>query len=210
MELKKQVDKSNYEFRKYVGKNHRWVSFYHQLDELFSIPNLTSVLEVGPGMPLVRDMLAYHAPSVTYKSLDIADDLNPDLQGSVTNIPAEDNSFDVVCAFQILEHIPYEQFEQALQEMARVSKKHVLFSVPHFGPAFRIMLKIPLLPKLEYAFKFPYPITHQWDGQHYWEIGKNKYPLKRIVADVKKYYHLKHTYIPFENQCHRFFVLEKK
>lgn len=210
MALEKQVDKSHYQFGKYVGKNHRWVSFYHQLDELFKLPNLSSVLEVGPGMPLVRDMLAYHAPTVTYRSLDLAADLEPDVLGSVTRIPLEDDSFDVVCAFQILEHIPYEEFETALTEMARVSRGPVLISVPHFGPAFRLLLKIPMLPKIEVAQKIPYPIQHQWNGQHYWEIGKRGYPLRRIIQDMEKYFTLERTYIPFENQCHRFFVLRKK
>ena len=110
----KQVNKSHYDFGRYVSKNHRWVSFYHQLDEIFSIKDASSVLEIGPGMPIVRDMLRYHRPEVVYKSLDIAEDLNPDYIGSVIGIPLKDNSFDVVCAFQILEHIPYEKFEKAL------------------------------------------------------------------------------------------------
>lgn len=127
----------------------------------------------------------------------------------MTDIPVEDDSYDVVCAFQVLEHLPYEQFNLALHELARVSRKHVLLSLPHFGPSFRIFIKIPLFPELRYAFKFPYPIKHNWNGQHYWEIGKRGYSPHKIRRVIEKKFLIKKEYIPFENQCHRFFVLEK-
>lgn len=208
--MEKQVNKEHYNFSRYVSKNHRWVSFYHQLDELFSLEGVTSVLEVGPGMPLVRSMLNYHRPDIAYKSIDIAEDLKPDIVGSVTDMPLEDNSFDVVCAFQILEHIPYDQFETALSEIVRVSKKHVLISLPHFGPAIKLQLKIPMLPMIQFAIKVPYPIVHKWNGQHYWEIGKRGYPAKRIRSAMEKYFTINKEYIPYENQCHRFYVLSCK
>lgn len=209
MEIVKQVDRDHYDFSKYVKKNHRWISFYHQLDELFKL-RPDSVLEVGPGMPLVRGMLNFHLPHVTYKSLDIAEDLNPDIFGPVTAIPLEDNSFDVVCAFQVLEHIPFDLFPVALKEMHRVAKKHVIISLPHYGPAVRFLLKIPGFHLVEFAYKVPFPRNHVWKGEHYWEIGKRGYPASRIRNVMREYFIVKKEYIPFENQCHRFYVLEKK
>lgn len=208
--MEKQVDKNHYRFSHYVSKNHRWVSYYHQLDELFSLPDIETVLEVGPGMPLVRDMLKYHRPEVLYKSIDIARDLHPDILGSVTQMPVKNDSYDVVCVFQILEHIPYEDFKTALSEIARVSKQHVLISLPHFGPSIKFQLKIPLLPLVQIAVKVPYPKRHQWNGQHYWEIGKQGFPVRKIRKELENYFVIDKEYIPYENQCHRFFVLRKK
>ena len=51
------------------------------------------------------------------------------VEASIYDIPFEDNSFDAVGCFEVLEHqvdpVP------ALKELARVAKKHVIISVPH-------------------------------------------------------------------------------
>jgi hypothetical protein len=210
MEHTKQVDKNHYRFLKYVQKNHRWVSYYHQIYEILSLQDVSTVLEVGPGAPLVRDVLRYHAPEMVYKSLDIAEDLKPDMLGSVTKIPATDGSFDVVCAFQILEHLPFEEFDTALGELSRVSKRYVIISLPHFAPQLKFLLKLPFIPEIKYAVKIPFPVKHVFNGQHYWEIGKMSFTPRRIRKHIAKYFSIKKEYIPFENQSHRFFVLVKK
>lgn len=207
--MEKQVDKNHYQFSHYVSKNHRWVSYFHQLDELFSLQNIQTVLEVGPGAPLIRDMLAYHRPDISYKTIDIAEDLNPDIVGSVTKMPVDDGSFNVVCAFQILEHIPYKDFPSALKEIARVSNEYALISLPHFGPSIKFQLKIPLLPLVQIAVKVPYPKYHKWNGQHHWEIGKRGFPARKIRKEFEHYFVIEKEYIPYENQCHRFYVLRK-
>ncbi|HYF32003.1 MAG TPA: class I SAM-dependent methyltransferase [Chitinophagaceae bacterium] len=52
------------------------------------------------------------------------------LQGDITNIPLPDKSFDCACCLQVLEHIPFNEYPTALSELARVSKKYILISVP--------------------------------------------------------------------------------
>jgi len=54
-------------------------------------------------------------------------DLKVDLDAS-TNLPFEDSSFDVVCAFDVLEHL--ERFHLLNEEMFRVAKDYVLISLP--------------------------------------------------------------------------------
>ena len=52
-------------------------------------------------------------------------------EASADNLPFEDNEFDLVCAFEVLEHLPIAIYEQAIREITRVAKKHVLISVPY-------------------------------------------------------------------------------
>ncbi len=49
--------------------------------------------------------------------------------GSIYDIQQPDNSFDVVVAFEVLEHL--HEADKALAEMARVASKYVVLSVPH-------------------------------------------------------------------------------
>lgn len=121
MTYAKQVEKGHYEFNRYLSKQ-RWCSVWYQLDEVQKLqPN--RVLEVGPGPGLFKTVAATFGISV--ETLDIDPDLKPDHVGSATAMPFSDGSYDVVCAFQMLEHLPYEAALQAFGEMARVSRRHM-------------------------------------------------------------------------------------
>lgn len=49
--------------------------------------------------------------------------------GDIYDTGFEDNSFDVVVSFEVLEHL--HQADRALAELARVAKEYVVLSVPH-------------------------------------------------------------------------------
>lgn len=201
----KQVDKSKYKFHSYCGQD-RWSSYYHQIDEVLKL-GPKSVLEVGVGDGVLKSYIKNNT-DIEYKNLDIAEDLNPDVVGSVEQIPFPDNSFDLVCAFEILEHLPFDKFEKSLKEIKRVSKKDVVISLPHFGPAVKFSFKVPFIKEVKFAFKIPYPRKHVFNGEHYWEIGKKDYSLKKIKDVLKNHFEIKKEFVSFENQYHHFFVLE--
>ncbi|MEI6346110.1 MAG: class I SAM-dependent methyltransferase [bacterium] len=201
----KQVDKEHYTFKNYCYPD-RWASYWYQLREVLSLAPKT-MLEVGVGDGVLRDYVK-QAKQITYTNIDVAEDLHPDTVGSILAMPFANKSFDLVCAFEVLEHLPFEQFEAALAEMARVSKGSVIFSVPHFGPAVKWKCKIPFLPELTFAFKVPFPMKHKFNDQHYWEIGKRGYSIGRIRGILHRRFQIVKEFVPFENQYHHFFVLQ--
>lgn len=204
--MRKQVNKDHYDFKKYSHPD-RWVSYFNQINETLA-SQAGSVLEIGVGDKVFGSYLKNNT-TINYSSLDIAEDLNPDFIGSVTSIPIGDNSFDAVCAFEVLEHLPFECFDRALMELSRVSKKTVIISLPHFGPAIKFLFKVPFLPTIRFAIKIPFHKTHTFNGEHYWEIGKKDYSLSAIKKIINNHYSIKKHFVPFENQYHHFFVLEK-
>jgi ubiquinone/menaquinone biosynthesis C-methylase UbiE len=147
---------ANYE--KHRGKNDP--GGYHELlDELeagyvakFGLGK--DVLEVGCGTGLVLSRITEFAKSA--KGVDLSPGMLEKakergldaVEGSATDLPFEDNTFDVTCSFKVLAHIP--EIDRALSEMARVTKPggYVLaelynpFSlralVKRYGPAGRI------------------------------------------------------------------------
>ncbi len=194
-------------FSKEYNDSKRWMSYWYQIKEVLeSTPE--RVLVIGKGNGLVPAYLKIRGLNVV--TLDNDKSLGPDIEGSVLNMPIDDNSFDVVLCAEMLEHLPYDEFGGALSEVKRVTKNRAIISLPHFGPAIRFFLKIPFLPELGFILKLPYPIKHQFKGEHYWEIGKRGYPLRRIRNDIKKSgFAIKNDYIVFENPLHHFFVLKK-
>lgn len=53
------------------------------------------------------------------------------IAAEITALPFEDKTFDCVTCFEVLEHIPYPVYDTVLNELTRVSKKHVVISVPY-------------------------------------------------------------------------------
>jgi len=201
-----QVDKTAYQFFSYAHPG-RFVSYYHQLAEALSLAP-KSILEVGVGNGVFRDYIKGNT-TTSYTSVDVADDLHPDVVSGVTSLPFADDSFDAVCAFEILEHIPFDQFEKALAEIHRVARHAVVLSLPHFGPPVKFLLKVPFLPEISFAFKIPFARKHVFNGHHYWEIGKNGYSPRIVRAILQKYFFIKKEFVPFENQYHHFYILKK-
>ena len=202
-----QVDKSNYHFGTYTFEG-RFVSYYWQLNEVLA-QKPASVLEVGVGDHVLGSFIKNNT-NISYTSVDVAEDLHPDVMGSVLKLPFAEASFDVACAFEVLEHLPFEQFDRALAELARVARTHVVISLPHFGPMVSFSLKIPFLPQMRTAFKIPFPKTHFFNGQHYWEIGKRGYPIFLIRRKLSAYGKIEKDFIPFGSPYHHFFVLKIK
>lgn len=201
-----QVDKSHYNIEKYSHPE-RWASYYYQLKEVLRTKP-KNILEVGVGDKVFGSFIKNNTP-ISYTSVDIAEDLHPDVLGDVLELPFPDNSFDSVCIFEVLEHIPFDKFEQALKELFRVSKKSVFISLPHFGPPVKFLLKIPFLPEVRFSFKVPFARKHLFNGEHYFEIGKKGFPLSLIKEKLQAAGVLLNDYVPFENQYHHFFILEK-
>lgn len=200
-----QVDKSHYMFEKYAFEG-RFVSYYWQLKEILA-KDPSSVLEVGAGDRVVGSFLKNNT-GVSYTSVDVAEDLHPDVVGSVLELPFADKSFGVACAFEVLEHLPFEQFDQAVAELCRVARTHLIISVPHFGPMLSFSLKVPLLPLLRTAIKLPFPQKHSFNGEHYWELGKRGYPVSRIRKVLAQQGMIVRDFVPFGSPYHHFFVVD--
>ena len=199
-----QVSKEHYTFESY-GFEGRFVSYYWQLHEVLSRKSV-SLLEVGVGDRVFGSFITQNT-SVQYTSIDIAEDLHPDVLGSVTKLPFPDNSFDITCAFEVLEHLPFEEFDTALSELCRVARNYVAVSLPHFGPMLAFSLKIPFIPLIRVAVKIPYARAHVFNGQHYWEIGKRGYPIAKIRSILAQHGKIESDFIPFNNSYHHAFVL---
>jgi SAM-dependent methyltransferase len=203
MNFLKQVDKDHYEFSAYLSKA-RWNSIWHQLHEVQTL-GAKRILEVGPGPGIfktVAEQIGVHV-----ETLDIDPALKPDHVGSAVNMPLPDSSFDTVCAFQVLEHFPYDESLAAFREMVRVSKKYVVLSLPDARYVWPYTIRIPTRT-LEFLVPKPRlraPV-HEFDGEHYWEINTRNYSLNRVISDLSKLAELVSTYRVHENPYHRFFI----
>lgn len=220
MHVQKQVEKEHY-FKNYDSKK-RWVSYWHQINETLNT-NPKKVLEIGVGNKTVSNYLLQRNIDLT--TVDIDPELNPDYVCSVTELANafQENSFDTVLCAEVLEHLPFNDFEKCISNIHKVTNRYVVISLPYaglkFGTSAHVRLpfkiKIPFIKyirtiKKDFLIHVPlFSLEHQFDGEHYWEIGKKGYPLKSIMNIVSKYFVIRNFYAPYENPYHIFLVLEK-
>jgi len=207
--MKKQVDKSHYKFSKYMHKR-RWSSVWHQIDEVLLF-NPERVLEIGPGPGIFKATCG--ALGIKVETADIDPELNPDHVCSALDLPFEDEAFDVTCAFQMLEHIPFRDSLRALAELGRTTRKAVVVSLPDADPAWPIIITVPRLGKFNFLLRRPLfqPPEHVFHGEHYWEINKKGYALEQILSEFRNLgqLNLQKTYRVPDFPYHRFFIFEK-
>jgi len=167
----------------------RFITFFHQIDTIKKLGG-KNVLEIGVGNKTTSNYLKKNGFYI--KTCDIDKSLNPDVISDIRDLPFEDNSFDVVCAFEILEHLPFEESIKGIKEMLRVSNKYVLFSVLYSSVYINISVNTNVLGGKRILFKdFVFRVPQffrkaKFDGQHYWEIGRKGFSLKRVLKRLEK------------------------
>jgi len=211
MTLQKQVSKTHYDFNQYVDRE-RWISFSHQIGEIIQADPV-SILEIGVGTGITQYVLK-DIMHFDYETMDIDEELHPDHTGSVLDMPFADKQYDVIGCFQVLEHLPFDNFEKALSELFRVAKKAVILSLPNDERVTHIHIPKIMDKKL---IKTPFirMKQHVFNGEHYWEINRKGYEINKIIKIIKNVgntfnFFLEKEYRIFEHPYHHFFVLKKQ
>lgn len=117
--------------------------FLSALDGMLAGLVPTRILEIGVGEGEVMSRVRARFPDVPVAGLDLPDENLaehwhaaglPCCFGDATRLPFPDGAFDLVLAIEVLEHVPGPA--AALDELARVSRGHLIASVP-FEPIWR-------------------------------------------------------------------------
>jgi SAM-dependent methyltransferase len=187
----------------------RFSAYWHQIDEVRKL-HPRNCLEVGVGTGFVAHYL--QKQGIRADTLDINVDLRPTIVGSVTAIPCPDAFYDVIACCQVLEHLPYEEFEPALRELRRVSRGKMVLSLPDLERRYPFMVSLPKLGQRQFLLEMPRFRRMPWtfNGEHYWNIGTGEHPLPRIEASIQATgWRIQRQYCVFEMPWHRFFILDK-
>lgn len=136
-------------YDKYNSKNPvvRYImgNFFKSMEKLIGSLEYNSVFDAGCGegnvtsfIYKIRRKIKIEAMDISEKVINEAKQNLPNIKfhcGSITNIDRESNSYDLVVASEVLEHL--EAPEIAMGEIFRISKKYVFISVPN-EPVWRI------------------------------------------------------------------------
>ena len=212
-EFQTQVSKDHYHYEFYDNVE-RFIDYYFQKNSIIKLNDkIDKILEVGIGNKTLTNYLKEFGFSVT--TCDFAKDLKPDKVADVRKLPFDDKEFDVSVGFEVLEHIPFSDFKVALNELARVSKKYVIISLPNSVSYFEFVLKFSLPKirdkKLHFKIQLPNFLTRHSSYEHFWELNKKDWPISKIRNIIKNCkLEIIDEFEPEMHITHHFFVMKKK
>jgi SAM-dependent methyltransferase len=202
-----QVAPEHYDFERY-DDSERWMSYWHQLRAVLAVKPRT-VLEIGPGSGVFKRYL--ERAGVTVKTLDIDASRGVDYVADITRLddtlPAG-LMFDAVCAFQVLEHLPLDQFEICLRNLANRSHEHVFISLPYRGLRIRWAFWLGT-GFFTFGHKFNTPWRKKPIPEHYWELGW-PYSARKITKKIETVLDVVHRGFVRENPYHYLWRLRRR
>jgi 2-polyprenyl-3-methyl-5-hydroxy-6-metoxy-1,4-benzoquinol methylase len=201
-----QVKAGHYDFERYDDKE-RWSSYWYQIRSALRL-SPKRVLEIGSGTGVFRSYL--RNAGVEVKTADIDRERGADFVIDVRKLDADlppEEKFDVVAAFQVLEHIPYDDLEKALEQLARRAP-NALVSLPYHGFQLRLAFAINNW-RVSLGTYVPWLTHKKWDGEHYWELGWH-HPPRRVTKVMEKFFTVESRGFVKENPYHYWWVLRSK
>jgi SAM-dependent methyltransferase len=201
-----QVDPAHYDFATYDTPE-RFISYWYQMKCVLDF-RPKDVLEIGGGSGFFQDGMRRRGVSVTVVDLDAR---LADIQADVRALPFVDGQFDVVVAFQVLEHLPWHQFEPTLLELQRLARDALVLSLPDGGPYAKFSFRVSRYGQFRVFLPLDrlFRKNHHYDGQHYWEINRRGYAEHAVRRAIEKGgWKIILNRRLFENPGHRFYVLK--
>lgn len=140
-----------------------------------------TILEIGVGSSFTANYLRSKGYNVT--TIDIDPGKKPDIVANVVTYEFE-NKYDHVLAFEILEHIPYEEFRALLRKLRTIINKNLFFSIPRNELVlFEMIIGLPMYrnKKLKISISKGKITTEA----HHWEIGCCGVTEKKVLDEFK-------------------------
>ena len=200
------MDNELREERLFALEERRFTSTQLQIASVTDLGDtVSSILEVGPGsgfFTMFTKSLGY-----SVKTADIKPWSDPDYLGDVRELDIEE-TFDLVAAFEMLQHLPYPELAPTLKKLAALSSRYVFLSIPARVHRVGFSIDIPGLVAPRrlglgwlrglhlISLKWEWPRAadlneREWTGRddywnpHYWEVGRKSYPRARVLGEIE-------------------------
>lgn len=157
-----------------------WRHYWHQqkIMQGFVQPG-DHVLEIGVGSGFTANYLRSKGIRVT--TIDIDKEKKPDIVANIVTYDFGDQTYDHIIAFEVLEHLPFEQVEKLLPKLSSICNQMMFISVPmNRAIAFQLSMKLPKLRQVSWV------VTRKLgrisSPHHFWEVDFQSFTRQRLES----------------------------
>jgi len=205
------MSQSQNDFCSYVDWT-RWLFYYQQIQNAMAMKP-RRVLEIGPGPGVFSWALQQIGFEVV--TFDNVTGVNVDIVGDIRELDhhLSPNSFDLVCCFEVLEHVPFVEVPDVLSQISSVTSANALISVPYAGYTVGAALWIARYGHRQLNVGYRIPMfwkKHEFDGEHYWELGKRGHGLSKMSNLLRREFQILKRVFPHPDLSGVLYTLAKK
>ena len=201
VEFKNNIYKYGAEWTKHLEPCDHWIFYWYQqkiMEGFINKNKSETIIEIGVGSEFTANYCRSKGFSVT--TLDIDESKKPDI---LTNVVEHDfkEQYDHLMAFEILEHIPFEESQKIIKKIPTFVKKYAFISLPrNERTLLDLEIKLPLLKKIKLEWKIL--ARNIFTDAHHWELDYKEYKMETVEqsfidAGLKIRRKLKNRYIYF-------------
>ena len=150
-----------------------WRLYWYQQKMIQSYLNFQdNILEIGVGTSFTANYLKSKGFAVT--TFDIDKEKKPDIVGNIVEQDWKGLKFSHILAFEVFEHIPFEEFKKSLKKLHSVCEKKIFISLPiNKITLFEIEYKLPKIRRN--TLRIALSKNKITTPAHFWEVGYDKY-----------------------------------
>lgn len=124
------------------------------------------ILEIGVGTKFTSNYLFTKGYDIT--TMDIDANKQPDIVADLVTVEFTE-SYDYILAFEVFEHLPFEDFCEALQKLHKHCRKGLLLSVPRNEKPW-LSVRVELPGRKQYGFRIATRRNKIISKYHHWEV----------------------------------------
>lgn len=187
------------------------MSLSHQLNIIWQLKP-KKILEIGIGNGFLSTL--FRKSGINVVTVDINKNLKPDIVCPLDQLPQclREYNFDLVVCCEVLEHIPFDEFEKNIEILRQYSNR-LFLTLPSYEKWFGVYGFIKI-PKKIFNFSFGMRLKVKKNLQnhfHFWELGSIYLTKRKNIKRIIKRYYNSVTHGVFElNPYHEYFICENK
>jgi hypothetical protein len=165
------------------------------------------IIEIGIGNGFTSTFLRVAGYDVT--TADVNSKLRPDICAPLADIQAAvgERQFNLAVCCEVLEHMPWEQFESSIAVLRKLSP-NLYLTLPNYNKFFGFSgyFDVPRVRQLINIGAY-LPIPRKISEEHFWEVNSSSTTsVDAIKSILRRYYSNVRTYNYRLNTYHRAFV----
>lgn len=169
-------------------------SFAQQIHDIHNMKP-ENILEIGIGNGFTSTYMKRAGFNVT--TVDINPELQPDICCPIDELPSyiKESRFDLVVCCEVLEHMPFEEFEKNIAIINSIGNR-LYMTLPNHKKVFGFagIIRIPKFPEVFIKKQFEMKNENPLSVEHFWEVdSSSKSSKSEIISILKRSYNsIKH------------------